>query len=122
MYSQKKMFDEVIHENGRDFVVFYLDISEEEANNRLTHRKICSSCGTTYSTILNPGITHCTEDGTELSTRVDDQSAEAIAERFALFHKETKPILDEYVAAGKVVLIDGTKSIEDITKEIIAHI
>lgn len=122
MYSQKKMFDDVMSEHGRDFVIFHLDISEEEAKNRLTHRKICSSCGTTYSAVLEPGIVHCIEDGTKLSTRVDDKSAEAIAERFALFHKETAPILDEYKQAGKVVLIDWTKSIEDITKEIITHI
>lgn len=119
MYSQKKMFDDVMTENKRDFVIFLLDISEEEAKNRLTHRKICSTCGTTYSTILDPGIMHCKEDGTELSTRVDDQSPEAIAQRFALFYKETKPILDEYANSWKVINIDGSLPVQTITNLIL---
>lgn len=119
MYSQKKMFDDVMTENKRDFVIFHLDISEEEAQNRLLHRKICSACGTTYSTIVDAGITHCKEDGTELSTRIDDQSVEAINERFKLYHTETAPILAEYETSGKVVKIDGTKSIDEITSIII---
>ena len=122
MYSQKKMFDDVMTENKRDFVIFHLDISEEEAQNRLLHRKICSACGTTYSTIVDAWITHCKEDGTELSTRVDDQSVEAIKERFKLYHSETAPILAEYTTAGKVVKIDWTQNIDNITKEIIANL
>jgi adenylate kinase family enzyme len=39
-----------------------------------------------------------------------------------LFHKETKPILDEYNLAGKVMRIDGNQSIERITEEIMKHI
>jgi polyphosphate kinase 2 (PPK2 family) len=54
MYDQKKMFEDVMVEHNRDFIVFYLDISEEEAEKRLHHRKICSTCGTTYSTLLEP--------------------------------------------------------------------
>ncbi len=122
MYSQKRMFDDVMSEHNRDFVIFHLDISEEEAQNRLLHRKICSACGTTYSTLVDIWITHCKEDGTELSTRVDDQSIEAINERFKLYHSETAPILAEYEQAGKIVKIDGTKNIDEITAQILKHL
>ena len=122
MYSQKKMFDDVMTKNNRDFVIFHLDISEEEAQNRLLHRKICSVCGTTYSTIIDAGITHCKEDWTELSTRVDDQSVDAIKERFTLYHTETSPILAEYEQVGKIVKIHGTESIDEITNQILNHL
>lgn len=122
MYSQKKMFDTVMSENNRDFIIFHLDITEEEAQNRLLHRKICSACGTTYSTLIDQWITHCKEDNTELSTRVDDQSVEAITERFKLYHTETAPILTEYEQAWKIVKIDWSKTIEDITAIILQHI
>ncbi len=122
LYAQKKMFDDVMQENGRDFIIFHLDLAEEVAQDRLLHRKICSACGTTYSTTLDPGIEVCKEDGTALSTRVDDQSIDVIQERFSLYRNETKPILSEYDLAGKVVHIDGTKSIDEITNIIMEHI
>ena len=47
---------------------------------------------------------------------------EAIQERFDAFHEETKPILDDYKNEGKLIEIDGTKSVEDVTAQILAHL
>gem|GEM_PF-3586859 len=44
MYSQKKMFDIAMKKSQREFVVFELIISEEEAIQRLENRSICPSC------------------------------------------------------------------------------
>jgi hypothetical protein len=38
------MFDDAMAENHRDFIIFHLDLPQEEAQNRLLHRKICSAC------------------------------------------------------------------------------
>ncbi len=122
MHGQKRMFDEVMQEHQRDFIIFHLDIADDIAYQRLLHRKICANCGTTYSNIIEPGITHCHHDNTALTTRVDDQSKSAIQERFALYHTETKPLLDEYAAQGKVVNIDWSLSIDNITEKIIKHL
>jgi adenylate kinase len=122
MYGQKKMFEDAMVEHSRDFIIFYLDISDEEAEKRLFHRKICSVCGTTYSTLLQPWITSCEVDSTILSTRVDDQSVAAVHERCKIFHNETYPIISDYEKVGKVVKIDWMLSIEDITSEILKHL
>lgn len=122
MHWQKKMFDEVMQENKRDFIIFHLDLADDIAHQRLLHRKICASCWTTYSDLLEPGITHCHHDNTLLTTRIDDQSQEAVQERFALYHTETKPLLDEYATQGKVIHIDGNLSIDEITQEIVNHL
>ena len=122
MYSQKKMFDTAMSNAQRDFLVFELVISEQEAMTRLANRMLCPSCGTTYSSLLHGDITTCPDDGATLQIRDDDRSSEAIQERFKLFYQDTKPGLDEYATEGKLIQIDGTQSIEAITQEIIQHI
>jgi adenylate kinase len=96
MYSQKKMFDDAMQKAKRDFVVFELVLSEEEAIKRLENRSICPSCGATYSTIVHGTITHCPLDNTVLQIRDDDRSEQAIRERFRLFYQDTKPGLEDY--------------------------
>lgn len=122
MYSQKKMFDDIVASQWREFVVFHLKLSDEDAKQRLLHRKMCPVCGATYSDFLTPWITHCTEDWKELVVRNDDQSQEAIAERFAAYYSDIKRVVDEYREEGKVVDIDGMLPIEEITKIMIAHL
>ena len=122
MYSQKKMFDTAMQKSQRDFVVFELVISEDEAIQRLASRTMCPSCGATYSVLLHGDITHCLIDNTLLQIRDDDRSQEAIFERFQLFERDTKPGLEEYKKEWKLVQIDGTQSIEAITQEIISYL
>lgn len=122
MYSQKKMLDDIVAAQGREFVVFNLQLSDELAKQRLLNRKMCPVCGTTYSELLTPWITHCTEDWNGLIVRNDDQSHDAIAERFAAYYSDIKRVIDEYREEGKVVDIDGTLAIEDITKIMIDYL
>lgn len=122
MYSQKAMFDNIREEEKRDFILFHLQLSEEQATERLLHRKMCPVCGTTYSDLLTPWITHCTEDNQELITRTDDQSLQAIKERFKQFHEQTERIINEYREEWKVVDIDGNLPIAEITKIMIGYL
>ncbi len=83
---------------------------------------MCPACGTTYNVHLHGEISVCPEDNTALIKRTDDQSMEAIQQRFKAFHEDTEHLLEEYKQEGKLIEIDGTQSIEVITKEIIAHL
>lgn len=122
MYSQKAMFSEILQEKKRDFVMFNLQVSDEVAKERLLNRKMCPTCGTTYSELLTPWITHCAEDWVELIVRADDQSLDAIQTRFDAYYSDIKRVIDEYREEGKVVDIDGTLPIEEITKIMLQHI
>ncbi len=102
--------------------MFYLKVDENEAAQRLQGRLICNTCGTTYNTKLHGDIKYCPQDSSILQRRLDDQSIEAIQSRFSAFHTETMPLLEEYKNEGKLIEIDGTKSIEDVTAEIITHL
>ena len=59
-----------------------------------------------------PGI--CDLDGGELFQR-DDDKAETIAERLRVYARDTAPLVDYYGAQGKLVGIDATGPVEDVT-------
>lgn len=122
MHSQKKIFDDAMWAANRDFVVFHLVIDEDEAVKRLQWRLFCPTCGTTYNEHIHGDIKYCPQDSALLKRRSDDMSMEAIQARFDAFYQETKPILDEYKTEGKLIEIDGSQSIEDVTLQILSHL
>lgn len=52
----------------------------------------------------------------------DDETLPAILKRIELFHKFTEPVIDYYRQEGKLVEIDGERSIKDIHQEIMQNI
>lgn len=48
-----------------------------------------------------------------------DETLDALRKRIELFHNVTKPVLEYYEKQGKLVEIDGRKSIEEVNKEIL---
>ena len=100
--------------------VINIEVPEEELMNRLTGRRICESCGTTYHLVFNPpkveGI--CDIDGGKLYQREDD-NPETVANRLSVNIKQSKPILDFYDQKGVLKNIDGSKDISDVTKDVI---
>ncbi|NTU73755.1 AAA family ATPase [Candidatus Roizmanbacteria bacterium] len=49
----------------------------------------------------------------------DDDTIEAIRKRIEIFHQFTEPVVNYYDEIGKMVLLDGTKSIEEVNIEIL---
>lgn len=110
------------YEWDKNVKVFLIDISEEEAFNRLTKRRICKNCGQ-----LIPYLGHyktikvCDLCGGELMTRPDD-TEEAIRNRLNEFMDKTQPVLEHYEKQGKLIKINGEQSIEDVHQDILKAI
>ena len=49
----------------------------------------------------------------------DDQTVAAVMKRIEIFNEVTKPVISHFDEKGKLIRIDGTKSIEDVNKEIL---
>ena len=49
-----------------------------------------------------------------------DDEAETVKKRLVVYHEQTAPLIDHYQAAGKLIAVDGTKSVEAVTQDIIA--
>lgn len=89
-----------------------IDISQAETIRRLSGRRVCSQCGQIYhiKTKLPKKAGVCDKCRSKLVQRKDDYP-QAIKKRLAVYRKETKPVLDYYDKQGKLLKIDGQKSI-----------
>jgi len=52
----------------------------------------------------------------------DDETLPALKKRIELFHKFTEPVISYYEKQGKLIELDGTKSIQAINKEILENL
>jgi len=99
--------------------VLYLEISAEEAVNRISGRRVCEKGTHTYHikyiSSKKKGI--CDIDGTKLIQRKDDQEA-AVRERFKVYAEKTKPLVDFYKKEGLLARINAAKSPEEVYQEI----
>lgn len=87
---------------------------------RLSGRRVCTSCGMTYHILYNkPNVENmCNNCGGETIQREDD-SEETIKKRLIAYHKQTEPLIEYYKRKDKLLVVNGTKEIEHITQEII---
>ena len=104
----------------KEYEVIYLDLSEEEAVNRILGRLTCS-CGKSYNLnveALKPKIDGiCDGCGSSLVKRRDD-NADAFKVRYKSFIDNTKPLIDYYEEKNKLHKIDVNRNVEDIFKDI----
>ena len=96
--EQAEALSNIMKELDREIdAVINIEVPEEELMNRLTGRRICEKCGTTYHLVFNPpkvdGI--CDLDGGKLYQREDD-NPETVANRLNVNVKQSKPILEFY--------------------------
>jgi len=104
--------------------VIYLDVPRDLLRERLSGRYICRAYGHVYNSKTNPPKTPgiCDIDGSELFQR-DDDTGPAIEKRLNIFFTETLPQLkSHYEPLGKLVTIDGTQPIDDVTREILTKL
>ncbi|HEY7222136.1 MAG TPA: adenylate kinase [Micromonosporaceae bacterium] len=98
-------------------VVLELVVDDDEVIRRLSGRWICRGCGKIWHETFDPP-THegrCDRCGGELYQR-DDDKAETVAERLRVYARDTAPLVDFYGAQGKLVGIDATGPVEDVTE------
>jgi len=98
-------------------VVLELIVDNDEVIRRLSGRRTCRSCGKIWHEVFDPpsqpGV--CDRCGGELYQR-DDDKPETVAERLRVYARDTAPLIDFYGAQGKLVGIDATGPVEDVTE------
>ncbi|MCD8915822.1 adenylate kinase [Staphylococcus simulans] len=119
--EQAEALSKIMTELGRKIdAVINIEVPEEELMNRLTGRRVCEICGTTYHLVFNPpkvdGV--CDLDGGKLYQREDD-NPETVAKRLEVNVKQSKPILEYYDNKGVVKNVDGSRDIQEVTDSVI---
>jgi adenylate kinase len=98
-------------------VVLELVVDNDEVIRRLSGRWTCRGCGKIWHESFDPPSHEgtCDRCGGELYQR-DDDKAETVAERLRVYARDTAPLIDFYGAQGKLVGIDATGPVEDVTE------
>ncbi len=108
---------EALYRMGIEFdCALSIEVADEKIMQRLSGRRVCSGCGASYhidyKKPAKEGI--CNNCGGELVQRNDDKP-ETIADRLAVYHKQTEPLKDYYKAAGKLKIVEGQEEVADTT-------
>jgi adenylate kinase len=103
-------------------VVIDLDVPRELVLARLSSRRVCRDCGTNYVASgqeKTPWI--CEVCGGDVMHR-DDDTPEAIAHRLDLYEEQTAPLIEYYQAQGRLAVINGTSSPDDVFRRLTAAV
>lgn len=95
-----------------------IDISRNEAFDRLTKRRICKDCERLIPWVGEfKELEVCDKCGGELIMRADDKP-EAIKSRLDYYDDIVSKAVDYYEGQGRLIKINGEQSIEDVHKDI----
>lgn len=106
-----------------DLYAIYLHVSPETVIKRVSDRLICSECATIY--LPSDGEAYlskkCDKCRGQLIQRPDDKP-EIIARRIQEYESRLKDLKKYYQEKGRLIVIDGEPSIEEISQDIFNQI
>ena len=96
--------------------VISIEISDQEIEDRMGGRRVCSKCGASYHLKARPtkveGV--CDACGAPVVQRADDKP-ETVRERLRVYHEQTEPLKDYYQSKGTLRSVDNQPTIEATT-------
>ncbi len=97
-----------------------IDVPDENIVNRMSGRRVCKACGSSYHIVnKKPQVEGvCDACGGELQIRKDD-APETVLDRLNVYHEQTEPLKDYYAKCGKLRSVEGTAPITEITASIL---
>src|SRR5262249_617095 len=119
---EAETLDVLLAELGRPLnVVLALELPDEEILHRLGGRRLCTGTGEPWTLHLDDAaaVARCREQGGTLEQR-DDDRPDVIAQRLAVYRRQTEPLLAAYRAAGLLRVVDATGSPADVQARAIA--
>ena len=99
--------------------VIYFDVAEAELLRRLTGRRFCPACQSTFHVVFNPPKREnvCDRCGSTLVQREDDREA-TVRKRLQVYADQTAPLLDRYRKRGTLTTVAGEGKIDAIHADI----
>lgn len=121
--DQEQYLEEALQEFGRKIdKVFFIDISQEESIQRISRRWNCLHCGRILimGKDLKKETDSCPSCQGKINRRIDD-TPEGVKKRLEVFQKETLPVLEYFKQKGVLVELNGEKTIEAVSQEILKN-
>jgi len=115
--NQAEKLLSILSARSRDAFALEIKISEKEAIERLTKRRMCINCKEIYPAFYNGDV--CSDCGSELVTRSDDSNIDSVKTRLESFRNETMPVIKHFYEKDRLIEVDGEQQIPDVTEEMI---
>ena len=118
---QAEFLNSILEPGGVDLAI-NLEVPEDVVVGRITRRRVCSSCGTTYA--LGDGSADtgtCAKCGGPVVQRADD-SEESVRKRLALYLTQTEPLMDWFAERRKLATVDGVGDPDEIAASLVGAI
>ena len=122
--AQAEALNDALAARGqRVSLALYIAVPDEVLVERVSGRRLCRVCGTTYHIVFDPppqdGL--CSQDGGELYQR-DDDKPETVRQRLDVYRRQTSPLIDYYRDQNVLVEIDGDQPIDAVAADLRAAI
>ena len=117
---QAEVLDSELSKLGEkvDFAI-NVDVTDENIIERMSGRRSCPTCGAIYHVLyIKPekeGL--CDKCGATLVQRNDDKE-DTVRNRLKVYHDQTAPLIAFYDNKGVLRNVDGTRDMEQVTKQI----
>lgn len=103
--------------------VINVDVSPDKLLERLTGRRVCRGCGSTYHMKFNPPRVRniCDHCSGELYQRSDD-TVDTVKERLEVYSKQTLPLIQYYQRKNLYHAVDGARPIDEVFEGIATYL
>lgn len=118
--GQAEALDGILADLGKKVeYAINIEVEKEELVKRLTGRRICKVCGSSYHLVFNPPKEEgkCDKDSGELYQRADD-NPETVTNRLEVNIKQSQPLLDFYDKKNVLTNINGQQDINVVFADI----
>jgi adenylate kinase len=97
--------------------VIDIDVEDEAIARRLSGRRVCGACGSSYHVDFKKPAAEgvCDKCGEALIQRKDDHP-DTVAERLKVYHEQTEPLKDYYKSQGRLSVVKGQETVEETTR------
>lgn len=119
--AQIKWLDKYLADHGSQIdKLIFLKITKQGTIKRLAGRRICPRCDKNYNLVTLPPKKDelCDNCHVKLVSREDD-TPQAIIKRLSLYQRRTAPMIGYYKKLGKVIEVDGEKSVKEVFKGVV---
>lgn len=96
--------------------VISIEVPDEKIISRLSGRRVCSKCGSSYHITDKPSVKQdiCDNCDGSLIIRHDDDP-QIISDRLKVYHEQTEPLKDYYESKGLLKIVEGQDVLADTT-------
>lgn len=113
--AQAETFNILMKKHNHAVKAVIIHVSREEALQRLSTRRVCSTCKTVFPADYSGE--KCNKCESLLIKRSDD-TPESIKVRLDLYEKETMSVIKSFADQGNTLTVNGEQPIDAVTKEL----